>query len=138
VDAEASIKEALGTHTESVATLSLQDKVRLADQLIQNRKYLARVNHMSEHPGDLVLRLFRYGLAIFLAYVTAQVLFVLRSKFFDDDVTTVLGLGLVILLLSGVACFESITLSAKNIAATKARIEKSIAEAEAKLGALTP
>src|ERR1017187_2473122 len=70
--------------------LSLQDKVRLADQLTQNKNYLAYVAHMSDHPGDLFLRLFRYALGIFLSFVAAQALFVLRSRF-DNDVSPVIG-----------------------------------------------
>jgi hypothetical protein len=109
-----------------------QYKVQLAEQVKKNREYLALITHVSDHPRDLFLRLFRFSISIFLTFATAQVLFVLRGLL--GDVIPLLGLcGLLIVLLSGVAFWESMALSAKNIATTKDRIQKSIAEAEAKL-----
>jgi hypothetical protein len=107
----------------------------LTRELKQTKKYLVHVTHMGNHPTDLFLHLFRFGVGIFLAFATALVLFAFRSGH-KGDVDPIIGLlGLLIVELSGIAFWESLALSAKNIAATKDRIQKSIAAAEAKLGA---
>jgi hypothetical protein len=121
--------KALWARMNRPSPLSLQDKVRLAEQVTMQEQALERLNHLSLHSKDVFLYLFKLGLGIFLAFSAAMFLFAYQPLFsFPPFLLIVLGS-----LLSIVAFVEANRLSAKNIDATKAKVKKFIDEGKAKL-----
>jgi hypothetical protein len=112
--------------------LTLQGKVALANQVELQELQLERLNHLSRHSKDVYLYLFKLGLAIFMLVSAAVFLFFYTVY---EPLSTVLSLFLLFtaLLFCFVAFVEADRLSAKNIEATKAKVEKFISEGRAKL-----
>ena len=112
--------------------LSTGNRVKVAATLDQQRAYLAHLVHLEKHPRD-ALRLYLFALGIFGAFAMAAALYVFRAAL-GIDPSPVLMCGLLMAVLSAAAVYESVSLSAKNIAATIARTRKTIVEAEMTLG----
>jgi len=109
--------------------LSLQGKVQLAGQVAMQEKTLERLNHLSAYSKDIYLYLFQLGLAIFISVGTALFVFVYYPHF---SVPLVFLLVVAAVLVLG-AFAEAVRLSAKNIEATKGKVQKFINEGRAKL-----
>jgi hypothetical protein len=122
--------KALWARMNRPSPLTLQGKVQLAAQVEVQEKALERLNHLSLHSKDVFLYLFQLGLAIFMLVSAALFLFVYQPRFFNAPL---LFLLLIIILLVLVAFAESSRLSAKNIDATKSKVQKFIDEGRAKL-----
>jgi hypothetical protein len=57
--------------------LTLENKVRLAQQVEMQKRSLERLNHMAANPKDLYLYLFQVVLMTFVCILGAQFIFVL-------------------------------------------------------------
>jgi hypothetical protein len=121
--------KALWARMNRPSPLSLQGKVQLAGQMVMQEQALARLNHMSLHSKDVFLYLFQLGLAIFISLGAALFVFVYYPHFSVPLVFLLTIAGIVSLG----AFSEAHRLSAKNIEATKAKVQKFIDEGKAKL-----
>lgn len=110
--------------------LTLAGKVQLAQQIEAQERYLERLNHLSANPRDMYFHICEMVVVTFLCLTGAECIFIWRMK-------EALPAGLILLVMGlvlGIATmFELRRLSVKNIDRTKAKAQKWIDDAKAKL-----
>jgi hypothetical protein len=130
------IFKSLWKRINAPSPLTVQAKVQIAEFLASSEHAMQRLNHMEANPKDLYLYLFQLSLMAILLFVAALLLLLYAPYFPSAQLLPTLGivfpvLGFIFIIL---AMVEARNMSAKNIGATRAKLQAGIDDAKAKLG----
>ncbi len=115
------------------APLTLEAKVRLAQQVEWQRTLLERLNYLASHAKDLYIYLFQLGLTIVIC-ITSAIFFVLLGTRFYIPALLLFVLGFALFVFT---MYDARRLSDKHIGQTIDKVQRSIDESMIKL-ALPP
>jgi hypothetical protein len=123
-------------HINAPAPLTVEAKVKIAEQLQLYDKAMARLNHMDSNPKDLYLYLLQMTIVSFLLLLAALLLLSFPPQAPNASLFVLSGLLLFLLgtAFSITVIFEAEKMSAKKIGQTRMNLQAAIDDAKSKLG----